>query len=345
MKRMRNNNKGLIIVVSLWIVAILTLLAIGLAHRISIELHLVKFSRDMLKARLACESGYEFASQVLAEDLNNFDSLNEVWSTGIVLGRDESIFKDYRLREAVFTIYNQTDDSIFCTNFLYGLSDEDGKLNINKATVAQLEAFFSQLGIDNPKEITYSIQDWIDQDDITSFDGAENDYYSGLSTPIKCKNEPFSLVEELFLIRGMDEEKFEKIKPFVTVYGDGKININTVSEIVLKSLLISRGSLDATAAKLAKEVAAYRLGPDSCLGTADDGLFIRLEDISLALSTPLSLGAFTKCADAIKFNSEIFRANISARSLKTDVKKKATVLLKKDRLNVSMPELIFWQEE
>lgn len=345
MMKIRNNNKGLILVSSLWIVAILTLLAIGLAYRISIELHLVKFSREMLKARLACESGLEFSSQVLAEDLNDFDSFNETWSKGMVLGRDESIFKDYKLKEAAFTIFSETNNQDSCANTLYGLSDEGSKLNINKATTVELETFFTQLGIENPKEITNSISDWIDADDITSFDGAEDDYYSSLVTPYKCKNAPIAVIEELLLIKGMDEEKFEKIKPFVTVYGDGKININTVSEVVLKSLLISRGALDTTAAKLAKEIIAYRFGPDTCLATADDGVLERFEDIPLALSSPFSLAAFSKCSDRLKFNSEIFRANISAQALKTDVKKKATALLKKDKLNVTMPELIYWQEE
>lgn len=345
MMKIRNNNKGLILVSSLWIVAILALLAIGLAYRISIELHLVKFSREMLKARLACESGLEFASRVLAEDLNNFDSFNETWSKGMVIGRDESIFKDYKLKQAAFTIFSETNNQDSCANTLYGLSDEGSKLNINKATTAELETFFSQLGIENPKEITNSISDWIDADDITSFDGAEDNYYNSLPAPYRCKNAPLSVIEELLLIRGMDEEKFEKIKPFVTVYGDGKININTVSEVVLKSLLISRGALDTTAAKLAKEIINYRLGPDACLATADDGVFERFEDISLALSSPFSLAAFSKCSDRLQFTSEVYRVNITAYSLKAGVKKRAAAILKKDKLNVSMPEPIYWQEE
>lgn len=339
------NNKGLIIIAALWIMAILMLLAIGLAHRISIELRLVKFNSNMLKARLACEAAAEFVCRVLGEDLNNFDSLNEVWATGIVYGREESIFKDYQLKEAAFSLINEAQYEGSQAQYNYGLSDEDSKLNINTATVAQLETFLLELDIPDAREIAHSILDWIDADDTTSFDGAEEDYYNSLATPYHCKNAPIAVIEELLLIKGMDEEKFEKIKPFVTVYTDGKININTVDEVVLRSLLISRGTLDTTARKLAKEIIDYRLGADGRIGTLDDGVFVRFQDIPLALSTPMSLGEFTKCLDIIRFKSSVFAANVLARTLDNNARKKVTFIFKKDRLNVNVPELIFWQEE
>lgn len=47
---------------------------------------------------------------------------------------------------------------------------------------------------------------------------------------------PYVSINELFLVEGMTEEKFRLFKNMVTVYGNGKININTVSKPILISL-------------------------------------------------------------------------------------------------------------
>lgn len=338
-----HNNRGLILVVTLWIVAILVLLAIGLAYRVSLELHLVKFSRNRLKTRLATEASAQLAAVIIASDTNDYDSPNEFWSTGLLMDSPESFFKDIKLKEASFSIRHRFlgEDS----EFIYGLSDEDSKLNLNTATLEQLVAFFSELDIDNPREIAASILDWIDQDEITSFDGAEDDYYSGLDPSYHCKNAPIAVIEELLLIKGMDAEKFKKIKPLVTVYGDGKININTVSELVLRSLLISRGTLDTTARKLAREIVEFRAGEDNKPSTADDKSFSKFEDIVFALSSPLSLGEFAKCVNALKFKSDFFQGEVQAIVPKTNVRTRVTFILKKDQRGLDKAQLVFWQEE
>ncbi len=336
------DNNGLILIASLWIVAILTLLAIGLGHRMSLELHLVKFSRDRLKANFAAEAGFNFASKIVAQDANDYDSLNELWASGILDPANQSIFKEVNLKEAKFSISHKIQGE---PNLVYGLSDEDSKININTAPINLLETLFLQLAIENSKEIAASILDWIDRDEITSLDGAEDDYYLNLAKPYHCKNAPLSVVEELLLIKGMDEEKFGKIKPLVTVYTDGKININTTQEIVLRSLLISRGVLDSTASRLAKEVIEHRPGEDGIIGTPDDRIFKRFENITPSLSTPLAIGEFAKCADILKFKSEIFRANILAASNNQVAKQKVCAVFKKDPNAVNVPSLIYWQEQ
>ncbi|MBU4252654.1 MAG: general secretion pathway protein GspK [Candidatus Omnitrophica bacterium] len=47
---------------------------------------------------------------------------------------------------------------------------------------------------------------------------------------------PFSSIHEVFLIEGMSKDKFILFKDLVTVYGSGKININTASRTVLLAL-------------------------------------------------------------------------------------------------------------
>jgi general secretion pathway protein K len=339
-----DNKDGLILVVALWIVAILALLAIGLAQRISLELYLVKYGRQHLKSRFAADASVELASAVLAQDINIADSLNEFWSTGLLLDVPEPFFKEVKLKTAQFSISHKITDADEELT-LYGLSDEDSKLNLNTATVHEMQILFSELDIENAHQIASSIVDWADQDETTSFDGAEDDYYASLATPYHCKNAPLSVIEELPLIKGMDEDKFKKIKPFVTVYGDGKININTASETVLRSLLISRGSLDSTARKLAKEVLAYRAGEDGRAASEDDRFFAKFEDIASALSTPLSMAEFAKCVNTLKFKSDFYRAQVRAVSAEGRTQTKVNYILRKDQRGLDKPQLVSWQEE
>ena len=55
---------------------------------------------------------------------------------------------------------------------------------------------------------------------------------------------PYVSINELFLVEGMTEEKFKLFKNMVTVYGNGKININTVSKSVLTALGLDEELVD-----------------------------------------------------------------------------------------------------
>ena len=97
--------------------------------------------------------------------------------------------------------------------------------------------------------IVPAIIDWIDKNDevyvllsVTTGEnkGAENDYYAELPLPYPCKNAPLDTIEEILMIKGISEENYygEKgLENFVTVFTNGKININTASAEVLKSTL------------------------------------------------------------------------------------------------------------
>jgi hypothetical protein len=47
---------------------------------------------------------------------------------------------------------------------------------------------------------------------------------------------PYVSINELFLVEGMTQDKFKLFKDMITVYGSGKININTVTKPVLIAL-------------------------------------------------------------------------------------------------------------
>jgi general secretion pathway protein K len=128
------------------------------------------------------------------------------------------------------------------------LRDKSGRLN--RIRIDQLLRLIDLLNQERPghSHIGYglvpSIIDWTDNDDeVTHLSfirnenlGAESSYYGRLRAPCICKNGPLDTLEELMLVKGITPEVFGRIRDYVTVYGDGKININSALKHIIESL-------------------------------------------------------------------------------------------------------------
>lgn len=130
--------------------------------------------------------------------------------------------------------------NIYCDVYLF---DENGKLNLNGLSDESREIFIKYLtqkdtDMLDADVIVDSILDWVDNDDLTHLNGAEDKYYESLPEPYKAKDAPFDSIEELTLVRGVKSEIFENIKNDITVYGNNqiRININFASKEILNSI-------------------------------------------------------------------------------------------------------------
>ncbi len=56
---------------------------------------------------------------------------------------------------------------------------------------------------------------------------------------------PFSSINEVLLVKGMSKDNFQLFKDLVTVYGTGKININTASKAVFLALGLDKDTAEA----------------------------------------------------------------------------------------------------
>jgi len=143
---------------------------------------------------------------------------------------------------------------------LITVTQESGKLNVNllkdkngkldRARIDQLLRLIDLLNRERAGEsnigygLVPAIIDWTDDDDnvtcllfVTRENmGVESDYYSMLDPAYRCKNKPLEAVEEMLLIKGITPEIFERMRSYVTVYGDGKVNLNSAPKLVIESL-------------------------------------------------------------------------------------------------------------
>ena len=86
--------------------------------------------------------------------------------------------------------------------------------------------------------ITRSIGDWLDADTEPRFDGAEDDYYAGLTPGYRASNRPMLSVTELRAVKGVSPDLYQLLEPWVTVWPlqPGPLNIHTAPAMVLRSL-------------------------------------------------------------------------------------------------------------
>jgi len=147
--------------------------------------------------------------------------------------------------------------------------DEESKINLNEAVMGperqamlgrMLTALFSPPVYDelfdrteeggdlmSRERTVAALIDWADRDE-TMFgsEGAESNSYEIGRTSVTVKNAPYDDIDELFMVKGIDDDfwaAFIDPEPehpearTLTVWGSGKINVNTADPLVLFAVL------------------------------------------------------------------------------------------------------------
>jgi general secretion pathway protein K len=86
--------------------------------------------------------------------------------------------------------------------------------------------------------ITESVSDWLDSDQETSRDGAEDAYYFGQTPAYRTANRLMSSVSELRAVANMTPEIYQALSPWITVLpqSDTTLNIFTAPPMVLRTI-------------------------------------------------------------------------------------------------------------
>lgn len=302
-KQKHSYQKGSILIVALWSLCLLTTFAVysGLTVRQKLSLVDRLDTRDSL--HFIAEAGVNTAILELKrkDEQDNYYALNEGWSN------NPAVFDNTAVGTGSFTIsYNYTGSSELKPR--YGLLDETGKININtsdRKVLSRLLEKVAGLNRERALDLAHCIIDWRDADSFFQHPqyGAEDSDYKNLNEPYESKDSDFQVKEELLLIRGMGQEVFDSIKDFITVYGEGKVNINTAPRQVLLALGLNGG--------LIEKILSFRKGDDLVAGTFDDNVFSSISTIipDITQGDGLSSGEIAELTRFIE--SEIFATNSS----------------------------------
>lgn len=236
-KRAKSKQKGFIVVVVLCIIICMAVLLLGFNYQSRINLRAVGDFQKSAQALNCAKAGLNVAIAAI----KGTDETNTKKISPNLLSEENTI--DIGNGKCSITI-----------------TEENAKLNVNllkdkngKPNRTRIDQLLRLIDLLNKDRSDYSligyglvpaIIDWTDSDDKVTLlpfiknenTGAESAYYGNLETPYKCNNAQFATTEELLLVKGITPQVFERIRDYVTVYGDGKININCASKRVIESL-------------------------------------------------------------------------------------------------------------
>jgi len=255
---------GAALILALLMITILLVFVLEAMRAMQVEGAGARHFQDGIRAEALAKSGVNLAISLLKNDLaeNEVDHIGEPWG---LLPKPDALPVD--LSEAG-TLEGRVEDEMgkFPINYLV---DEEGKAReVYQQVLTRLltNAPF-EMEEEEARGVAMAIRDWLDKDDEPTGEfGGETDYYQGLAQPYECKNGPLSSLAELQLIRGVTEslylgtEENPGLKDLLTVYGDGKINVNTAGPLVLQALVSPTVSQD-TAEGWAESVVDYRQEP------------------------------------------------------------------------------------
>ena len=182
----------------LWCLALLSVVVIGVLHTASLDLRVVKNYGDQVQAHYLALAGIEKAKALLYQEAAS-RKRSAKNHTGDLYDSPEN-FRDVRLGRGQFRVFRQGGREEG-GRVLYGISDEESRLNINQASAEELTKLYRMT-----PDVVAAIIDFRDADNTVLPGGAEAEYYASLQPPYIPRNGPFQTLRELAMVRGISRE-------------------------------------------------------------------------------------------------------------------------------------------
>jgi len=179
----RRGQDGVVLILAVFAVVLLTVLAVGIAAVVRVELRASRSSLDRMQALFLAEAGKNQARAVLLYDNPGVDTLIDEWGPKA----EEPLDLPHELGDGFYRVR---------------VYDACGRIDINEADYDTL------VRLTGDPAAAASILDWRDDGEGVTPDGAEKEYYAGLPWPYVPRNAPFETPGELLLVRGVTPQMF-----------------------------------------------------------------------------------------------------------------------------------------
>ena len=192
---------GIALVLVLWIISLLTVMALGLTTTQRSESALTRNQLDGARFR------------ALSEAAINLTVLNLLSTPLETVPAEAAWVPDGLPRTLVF---NGSELTVTLYN-------EASRLDLNTATREQLATLIElaqgEAGFDEAQRdaLADAILDWRDADDLTQLNGAEDGDYAAAGLPYGARDEPFQSVDELQQVLGMPRALAQRLAPDLSV--------------------------------------------------------------------------------------------------------------------------------
>lgn len=262
--------EGAVLIVVLWVLIVLSLLVGTLAFEMHVEANVTSYYRKRFKAQYLAKAGVEWARMMLMQA--NSLSQEEMEDT-----YPELFLHSQHLMRGLAV--QGVKIELGGGGFTLDLVPEQGRRNVNLLTEDDWRELLDMCRVppDRWDELIDTFFDWVDADDLVRISGAESDDEFYEERGYQVKNARLDTVDELLMIKGFSEAllyggpgETEEDPPLLgiarhlTVYGDGRVNVNNASPEVLLSL----PEIDDW---MVEAILEGRAGIDGEFGTVDDG--------------------------------------------------------------------------
>lgn len=307
-RAMLRTRSGSLLVITLWVVTILSVLAIAIARYLSVEVRLTKHRLAREQAKALARSGVYLVMQRLAHDADPqklpqpyeaYDWLGDGWALPQ---------EDLPVAHGRITVRS--------------VVDEERLLNLNAATKEQIAS------LTGSSPAATAILAYRDANTSGETPVDEPPYFQ--------KNTPIKAMEELADIPEIDDAARAQVQPLTAVATDPAvppaINVNTVEEDVLVALG-GPTTGDQSTASVVDRVIASRPGVDGNYGTADDCVVTdpaeaanRLAECA-QIDPNLLIELFSKATVAV--SSSVFRIQVEATAGSPPVRQRIDAIVKR----------------
>ena len=128
--RNAQKNRALVLVLVLWVLVVLALLGLALAHNTRLDNTIRQTARDRISARWLARAGIHRAISILNDDDGRTDSPDDLWYD------NEFLFKQIPLADGHYSLH--ADRFLPGNTCAWGVVDEAAKLNLNTASTLAL---------------------------------------------------------------------------------------------------------------------------------------------------------------------------------------------------------------
>ena len=229
-KKKRLNSRGIALLVTVAILSVVVAVSLEMNRRgrSTATRAVIEQNRTTLSAMAA--SGIQAAMAVLIRDKadSEIDSIQEAWADSDIV---QAVVAELAFDAGELSVAIQDELAKIQVNALvqgsggrqYSESQRllwDRFLGFMHTRLSPKEPF-------EPDVVICSLKDWMDSEDddaLSCMNGAESDYYQGLTPPYPCRNGPIPHIGELMRIRGMTANLFyglpneRGISGYITAY-------------------------------------------------------------------------------------------------------------------------------
>jgi general secretion pathway protein K len=233
----KTDQRGAALVIAMLVFALATTMVVAMTSEFTLFMKRGSNSFVATQANAYLRGGEDLARLALIADAEQDaqeeqprDDLSELWAQQVA---------PYALDEGGWLTGN--------------LQDMEARLNINVLALAPaqnqpfstsqeqfirlLQSFEApRVSEQEARQILEAVLDWLDADQEPRDFGAEDDYYFDVVPSYRAANRPMLSVSELRMVAYVTPEIYEAVAPYLTVWGDGTINIQTASARILRTL-------------------------------------------------------------------------------------------------------------